>query len=87
MRGVFDRVKTEYSEDELPLDPTFAAELLEWKKQCPPSAEGWFFPSPITGRPYEPGSIQQKVIRKVGDKLGIPNLGLPHFSPHVPLAA
>jgi integrase len=79
VRGVVDRVKTEYSEDELPLEPMFAAELLEWKKQCPPSADGWVFPSPITGRPYEPGSIQQKVIRKAGDKLGIPNLGFHSF--------
>lgn len=79
VRGIVDRVKTEYSEDELPLDPTFAAELLEWRKQCPPSAEGWVFPSPITGRPYEPGNIQQKVIRKAGDKLGILNLGFHTF--------
>lgn len=79
VRGVIDRVKTECSEDELPLDPTFAAELLAWKKQCPPSAEGWVFPSPITGRPYEPGNIQQKVIRKAGDELGIPNLGFHTF--------
>ena len=27
-------VKTEYSEDELPLDPDFAAILLVWKRQC-----------------------------------------------------
>jgi integrase len=79
VRGIVDRVKTECSEDELPLDATFAAELLEWKKQCPPSAEGWLFPSPITARPYEPGNIQQKVIRKAGDKLGIPNLGFHTF--------
>ena len=31
--------------------------------------------SPITGRPYDPGNIQQKVIRKTGDSLGIDNLG------------
>ena len=79
VRGVVDRVKTECSEDELPLDPTFAAELLEWKKQCPPSADGWAFPSPHTGRPYTPGIIQQKVIRKAGDEVGIPNLGWHSF--------
>ena len=79
VRGIVDVTKTECSTDELPLDPTFAAELLEWKKQCPPSADRWLFPSPRTGRPYEPGNIQQKVIRKAGDKLGIPNLGFHTF--------
>jgi len=79
VRGIVDRCKTETSEDELPLDPTFATELLEWKKQCPPSADGWLFPSPRTGQPYEPGTIQQKVLRKAGDELGIPNLGFHSF--------
>jgi integrase len=79
VRGIVDSVKTAYSEDDLPLDPEFAAALLEWKKQCPSSADGWVFPSPITGRPYEPGNAQQKVIRKVGDKLGIHNLGWHSF--------
>ena len=79
VRCVVDRVKTEYSEDELPLDSTFAAELLEWKKQAAPSAEGWLFLSPRTGRPYEHGSLQRKVLRPAGDKLGSSNLGLHTF--------
>jgi integrase len=79
VRGVVDRVKTEYSEDELPLDQTFAAELLAWKNLCPPSSGGWVFPSPRTGQPYEPGTIQQKVLRVAGDKLGIPHLGFHTF--------
>jgi integrase len=78
VRGIVDRVKTEYSEDELPLDSMFAAALLEWKKLCPPSADGWLFPSPRTGRPYEL-NLQQKVIRPAGDKLGIPSLGFHTF--------
>jgi integrase len=63
----------------LPLDAEFAAELLEWKKQCPPSADGWVFPSSITGRPYAPGSIQQKVIRVAGNGIGIVGLGWHSF--------
>jgi integrase len=80
VRGVVDRVKTEYSEDELPLEPTFAAALLEWKVLCPPSGDGWLFPSPRSGRPYEPGTIQQKVLRAAADKVGIPNLGFHTFT-------
>ncbi len=78
VRGIVDRTKTECSEDELPLDSTFAAELLEWNKQCPPSADRWLFPSPRTGRPYEL-NLQQKVLRPAGDKLGIPHLGFHTF--------
>lgn len=79
VRGIVDRVKTEYSEDELPLDERFAAEMLEYRKLSALSAEGWMFPSPRTGHPYEHGSLQQKVIRSVGDKFGIPNLGFHSF--------
>lgn len=78
VRGIVDRTKTETSESDLPLDPAFGAALLEWQKQCAPSAEGWLFPSPRTGRPYEL-NLQQKVLRPAGDKLGIPNLGFHTF--------
>jgi integrase len=78
VRGIVDRCKTETSEGELPLDPAFAAALQEWQKQCAPSAEGWLFPSPRTGRPYEL-NLQQKVLRPAGDKLGIPHLGFHTF--------
>lgn len=67
-RGVVDTVKTEYSEDELPLDSDFATQLLHWKGQCPPSADNWMFPSSVTGRPFEPGSIQQNHVRPAGAK-------------------
>src|ERR1700733_9969427 len=34
VHGRVKTVKTEYSEDELPLDPDFAAILLDWKREC-----------------------------------------------------
>jgi hypothetical protein len=49
VNGRVSTVKTEYSEDELPLDQDFSRELLHWKAQCPPSFEGWLFPAPLTG--------------------------------------
>jgi len=73
-RGVVDTVKTEYSEDELPLDSDFATQLLSWKLQCPPSSENWMFPSSVTGRPYEPSTIQLNYIRPAGRKIGL-NVG------------
>jgi len=75
VRGIVDEVKTEYSEDDLPLDPDFATELLNWKRQCPPSRDGWMFPSPVTARPYEPGTIQYNYIREAGKKLGLDSVG------------
>jgi integrase len=42
--GVVDEVKTEYSEDDLPLDPDLGTVLLNWKRKCPQSEEGWVFP-------------------------------------------
>lgn len=79
VRGVVDRCKTEASEDDLPLDPAFAAALLAYREIGAPSSDDWVFPSPRTGRPYEPGTIQQKVLRPAGDKLGIANLGWHNF--------
>ncbi len=69
--GIVDDVKTEYSEDDLPLDPGFATLLLEWRNQCPSSAGHWVFPSHVTGEPYHGSPIQQDYIRPAGRKLGL----------------
>lgn len=73
--GVVDEVKTEYSEDDLPLDPDLATVLLNWKRQCPESEEDWIFPSPVTGRCYHASPIQQDYIRAGGRKLGLGDIG------------
>jgi integrase len=75
VHGLVDEVKTEYSEDELPLDPDFATILLAWKRQRPETPEGWLFPSPVTGRPYHASPIQQDYIRPAGRKLGLGDIG------------
>ena len=64
------------SEDELPLDPDFAAELLEWKLESEMRAkeEGktqltgldLLFPSTATGRHFHTAPIQQDYIRPAG---------------------
>ncbi len=73
--GVVDEVKTEYSEDDLPLDPHLATVLLSWKERCPKSEEGWMFPSRVTGRCYHASPIQQDYIRPAGRKLGLGDIG------------
>ena len=75
VHGRVDAVKTEYSGDVLPLDPEFAAILLNWKAQCPASLEGWVFPNPTTLRPYHASTIQQDYIRKAGRALGFGDIG------------
>ena len=79
---VHDRVKwvkTEYSEDELPLDPGFAAILLDWKRDSEERAQealadgitpavglDLVFASPVTARHYHTAPIQQDYIRPAG---------------------
>jgi integrase len=64
VNGRIGPVKTEYSEDELPLDPDFATILLEWKLKSNESK--LVFPSPITGRSFHASPIQQDWIRRAG---------------------
>ena len=57
-------VKTEYSEDALPLDENFAELLRELKKKAGESE--LLFPSPKTGHCYHASPIQQDYIRRAG---------------------
>jgi integrase len=79
VHGRVETVKTEYSEDELPLDPDFAAILLDWKRECEEKArkaldEGTtplpgldlVFTSPATGRHFHTAPVQQDYIRPAG---------------------
>ncbi|MGD0445510.1 MAG: site-specific integrase [Edaphobacter sp.] len=76
VHGRVKMVKTEYSEDELPLDPDFAAILLDWKMESERKAkeEGktqlagsdLLFISPVTGRHFHTAPVQQDYIRPAG---------------------
>ena len=69
------RVKTEYSEDEMPLHPAFAEILLTWQAECPASAEGWVFPNPNTGGVWHASVLQGDILVPVGKEPGIERLG------------
>jgi integrase len=69
------RVKTEYSEDEMPLHPTFAEILLAWQARCSASQEGWVFPNPNTGGVWHASVLQGDILVPVGRELGIERLG------------
>ena len=64
VHGRVQYVKTEYSEDELPLDPDFATVLLDLKR----GSEGsqLVFTSPVTGRHFHASPAQQDYLRPAG---------------------
>lgn len=71
--GRIGRVKTEASQDEIPLDGVFAEALNEWQEKT--SGKGLVFPSPSTGGCYHAGMIQKKSLKPVGARLGLPGIG------------
>ena len=70
-RGRVTKLKSECSQDELPLDPDVATILLEWKRLCPETQEDWVFPSPRTNKPYDSGSLRKKVLRAAAKRAKI----------------
>ena len=66
VHGRVSNVKTECSEDDLPLDPAFAELMQDWQTRCPASEGNWVFPNPNTGTLYHASPIQQDYIRAAG---------------------
>ena len=64
--GRVDDVKTEYSQDYVPLHPSLTKIVLDWSKQAVPTEEGWVFANIMTNRPYHPGEIQKRYLRPSG---------------------
>ena len=68
VHGRISDVKTEYSEDQLPLDSAFAEVMLDWRKRCPKSEGDWVFPNPNTEAVYHASPLCQDYIRVAGRK-------------------
>jgi integrase len=75
VHGRIGRVKTEYSEDEMPLDPAFAEVLLKWRTLCPASEQAWVFPNSNTGGVWHSSVLQGEILVPAGKKIGIDRLG------------
>jgi len=73
------KLKTECSQDEVPLERGFILELKKWQTLCVESEEGWLFPSPATGRPYHADSIHADYLVPAGLKLGLGRIGFHTF--------
>lgn len=71
VHGRVDEVKTEYSNDDLPLDSNFAEMMLNWKPRCPVTSEGWVFPNPETGKPYWQDGVCKDHIQPAAHKAGL----------------
>ncbi len=61
VNGRVDDVKTEYSQDYVPLHPPLTEIVLKWSMQAVPTEEGWVFANPRTNRPYYPTEIQKRI--------------------------
>lgn len=72
VNGRVGDVKTEASNDYVPLDPAFASLLLELKGG---KTSGLLFPSHRTGGCYFASEIQKDVLKPAGKKIGIASLG------------
>ncbi|MGF7180498.1 tyrosine-type recombinase/integrase [Tunturiibacter psychrotolerans] len=66
VNGRVDDVKTEYSQDYVPLHPSLTEIVLKWSTQAVPTEEGWVFANPRTNRPYYPTEIQKRHLRPSG---------------------
>jgi len=71
VHGHVDVVKTEYSNDDFPLDVDLYAILQYWKQQCPVTPNGWVFPNPTTLKPYWQESICADHIKPAAVKAGV----------------
>jgi integrase len=75
VNGRIDDVKTEYSQDYVPIHDSLLKVMLDWSKDCPPTEEGWVFANPVTSKPLYPSEIQKRYIKPMGIKLGLGPIG------------
>ena len=63
VHGRVGDVKTEYSQDCVPLDAAVVEALMLHQTRCVSTPEGWLFANPATGRPFHQEEIQKNHIR------------------------
>ena len=85
--GWVDEVKTEYSRDDVPLDPRLAEVLLAWRSlSCFSRDLDWVFANPDTGKLFHQESLQKRPIKNATKLAGLgEGIGWHTFRPHLPL--
>jgi integrase len=74
-----NKLKTECSQDEVPLERGFIVELKKWQALCLESEGQWLFPSTATGRPLHADSIRADYLVPTGLQLGLGRIGFHTF--------
>jgi integrase len=74
-----NKLKTEYSQDEVPVERGFILELKKWQALCLDCDGRWLFPSPVTGRPFHADSIRADYLVPTGLQLGLGRIGFHTF--------
>ncbi|MGB8889264.1 MAG: tyrosine-type recombinase/integrase [Candidatus Korobacteraceae bacterium] len=74
-----NKLKTECSQDEVPLERGFVVELKKWQELCLESEGQWLFPSPVTGRPLHADSIRADYLIPTSLQLGLGRIGFHTF--------
>ena len=74
-----NKLKTECSQDEVPLERGFIVELKKWQELCLESEGQWLFPSPVTGRPLHADSIRADYLVPTSLRLGLGRVGFHTF--------
>jgi len=74
-----NKLKTECSQDEVPLERGFILELKKWQALCPESEGQWLFPSPVTGRPLHADSLRADYLVPTSLQLGLGRIGFHTF--------
>lgn len=74
-----NKLKTECSQDEVPLERGFILELKKWQALCPKSEGQWLFPSPVTGRPLHADSLRADYLVPTSLQLGLGRIGFHTF--------
>jgi integrase len=74
-----NKLKTEYSQDDVPIERGFILELRKWQVLCLDSEAHCLFPSPMTGRPDHADSIRADYLVPTGLQLGLGRIRFPTF--------
>jgi integrase len=82
-----NKLKTEYSQDEVPIERGFILQLKKWQALCLDCEGQWLFPSPATGRPYHADSIRADYLIPTGLPTRTWQDRVPHVPQHVPCVA
>jgi integrase len=87
VRGIVDQVKTEYSYDELPLDPGFALQLGEWETEMPRDCGGMDVPKSGNEPAVRARNNSAEAASSCRSTAWLRKRGLAHFATYVPIFA